>query len=271
MEKSIVSKKNIMAKVLSNRRVSHDTMIMVTSIDNSYFGALPGQFLMIRTAEQEAVDPLLRRPFGVLKSQGKVEVLYRVVGRGTDWLSKKQPGSYVELMGPLGNGFELDRFNKKELILVAGGIGIAPVYALAEHLASLKTHENITLFYGAREKTDLFMLDSLRKMGVNLHLATEDGSSLYKGLVTELLEEKIVSDKLGGIVVTCGPYGMMKSVYNIAARHRLSCYASLDCRMACGYGVCSGCVVKIRSGESFVYKKVCKDGPVFNGEMLLWN
>jgi len=263
------TKKNIRTKIIENKTVCPGNMRMVLDVDNKSFGAVPGQFVMLKTAEEEAKDPVLRRPFGVLRYDGQLEILYKVVGKGTSWMASKKQGDSVEVMGPLGNGFDSELFVGKHAVLAAGGIGVAPLFALAEYLSGKGSP--VTMFYGAASCDDLPLVEQIRDMGVTLHIATEDGSLGERGLVTELMSKNIKEYAHEMVVAACGPFGMMREVYKIAQANKLSCCVSLDCRMACGFGVCSGCAVKVnsKSGE-FVYKRVCREGPVFNGDDLLW-
>jgi len=263
------TKKNIRANIKENKIVCPGNMRMVLDVDNKSFGAMPGQFVMLKTSEDGASDPILRRPFGVLRCGGQLEILYKVVGKGTAWMASKKPGDSLEVMGPLGNGFDCEPFVGKHAVLVAGGIGIAPLFALAEYLTD--RNSLVTMFYGAASSDDLPLIEQVRDMGVTLHIATEDGSVGERGLVTELMAKNIKSCTVPEMVVAaCGPFGMMRAVYSVAQENKLPCCLSLDCRMACGFGVCSGCAVEVHASGGFAYKRVCREGPVFNGDDLLW-
>ena len=251
----------------------------------------PGQFIMLRISHQ--VDPLLRRPFGVYKILGQgargkgqgVEIVYKVVGKGTRLMTVLRPGDTVDLLGPLGNGFPnplsspFDKGGQRGLniIMVAGGIGIAPFYLLAKsyQLSAISSK----LLFGGRGKDDLPGLEDFQKMDSTMDISTEDGSIGKKGLVTDLLKKELLK-KGNHIVYACGPKGMLKEVAGIAEKADVPCYVSLDNAMACGIGACLGCAVKIRSQESEVrsqksktfgpYKMVCSDGPVFDAREIAW-
>lgn len=213
--------------------------------------AKPGQFLHIRI--NDGIDPLLRRPFSIHRIvDDGVEILFRVVGKGTRLLSKKRVGERLNLLGPLGNGFRIRE--DKGVVLVAGGIGIAPLFFLAEKLT--KSKHPLTLLIGAKTKGEILCEDELRGLGVDVRIATEDGSYGNRGLVTDLLHTLHPTH-----IYACGPVSMLKKVTEFAKWNGISCQVSLETRMGCGVGACLGCAVKIGSS----YKYVCRDGPVFEG------
>src|SRR4030067_3338482 len=261
----------------------------------------PGQFIMLRITEQ--VDPLLRRPFGVyrilgsrIRGQGSrvreqgIEILYKVVGKGTRLMTGLKPGDKLDILGSLGNGFPLTDKGQgagvkgKEIIMIAGGIGIAPFYLLAERLKAEGFRQR--LLFGGRSKDDLPGLDEFKKLKINIKISTQDGSVGKKGLVTDLLKSELrtPNSKLQTIYA-CGPKGMLKEVARVAKIADVPCYVSLDNVMACGIGACLGCAIKtVRSSEFGVksknshlstlntqhYKMVCKDGPVFAAKEIEW-
>ena len=228
-----------------------------------------GHFVMLRVSD--GMDPLLRRPFGVYRvigAKGKaskgtgIELLYRVVGRGTSILSAKRPGEVLGILGPLGNGFPAPRKNEKA-VMVTGGMGIVPLYMLASQAGG-------TLLFGARTKKERFLLDGFKGLGLKVKTATEDGSMGTKGLVTALLEKELA---VGVVVYACGPLGMLKAVSRMCFDAGVRCFVSLERSMACGIGVCLGCAVRSVNHdgrENRNYKMVCSDGPVFNGEDTEW-
>lgn len=233
---------------------------------------VPGHFVMLRV--EHGLDPLLRRPFGiyrVLGASGKgpyrgtgVEILYQVVGKGTEILSMKAPGETIDILGPLGGGFPAPKIGEKT-VLVAGGMGIAPLYLFA---AALK--EGL-LLYGARDKRVARIAGEFKGFNCDIKIATDDGSAGRKGFVTELLEE--VATPLT-VIYACGPLGMLKAASAIADRAGARCYVSLERAMACGIGVCLGCAVKMKpSGgeENRNYQMVCSDGPVFDSREIDWD
>ncbi|HLC17565.1 MAG TPA: dihydroorotate dehydrogenase electron transfer subunit [Thermodesulfobacteriota bacterium] len=229
----------------------------------------PGQFVMLRVAE--SFDPLLRRPLGVYKvlgSRGKwafkgtgVELLYRVVGRGTHLLSTKEPGETMDVLGPLGNGFPvINGVESTKVIMVGGGMGIVPFHLLR------KVFPEALFLFGARGAVEAGLASDFKGMGRKLKITTEDGSVGTKGLVTALLKKEITK---GSVIYACGPPGMLKAVAAMALREGSRCYVSLERAMACGIGVCLGCAVKTRKKEK-TYKMVCSEGPVFDSTLIDW-
>jgi len=221
--------------------------------------AKPGQFVMVRCGEGH--DPLLRRPLSIHKTDdsGGVALLFEVVGRGTLWLSQRAPGDFVDLMGPLGNGFVV-KPEAKWLLLVAGGIGIVPLAFLAEEATRLR--RVVTLLLGARQVSQLCPGSQLPN-GISIVRATEDGSEGRKGLVTDLVGEFAgQADQ----VFACGPAAMYQSMVGLDCLTDKSTQVSLEERMACGMGACYGCTVKTRMG----LKQVCQDGPVFELSDIVW-
>ncbi len=231
-------------------------------------GFRPGQFVMVRVSG--ALDPLLRRPFGiydVLGGRKGIEILYKVVGRGTGMLSELDPGDRVDVLGPLGNGFPMVR-DPENLVMVAGGIGVAPFFWLAKAIAGKGRRP--VLLYGARTKEEVRLVRPFRAAGVRVRVTTEDGSVGSRGLVTDLLDRELVE---GRTVYACGPLGMLMAVSEAARRRGVKCLVSLERAMACGIGVCLGCAVKTRPHpqEQKHYSMVCSDGPVFASEEIDWD
>lgn len=256
--------KQLKVKILANDRVSNSFYRMKLASGYLAKAAKPGQFVEVRCTA--GVDPLLRRPLGVHRIiKGGIEVLYEVVGKGTELLSEKRTGEELDIIGPLGNGFDLrcTNYDVRTTILVAGGIGVAPLVSLAEELGDAH------VIIGARTKSHVLCESEFKRAGCTVAIATEDGSKGRKGLATDLLKDflRATSHELRTTIYACGPMGMLKAVARLAAAHGVRCQVSLEERMACGVGVCLGCPVKLRTGE---YKMVCKDGPVFNAEDIEW-
>lgn len=233
---------------------------------------VPGHFVMLRVSD--GLDPLLRRPFGiynVLSPKGKgtfkgngIELVYQVVGKGTQILANKAAGEMINLLGPLGNGFPHPDGSKK-IIMIAGGMGIVPLHMLA------KSTEGAVLLYGARDKKVASMAKDFKDTKCKVKIATEDGSVGKKGLVTELLKTELKSDS---VVYACGPVGMLKQASIISQAAGVKCYVSLERSMACGIGVCLGCAVKAKTHnekENKNYRMVCSEGPVFDSEEIDWD
>jgi dihydroorotate dehydrogenase electron transfer subunit len=208
-------------------------------------------------------DPLLPRPMAVFRREGAaLEVLYKVTGRGTALLAAARSGERVRVVGPLGRSFPLPAPGRRAL-LVGGGTGIASLFDLA---ARARAARPVAVLLGARSAPDLMAEDAFRGLGVDLRVATEDGSAGRRGLVTELLAEALAEGPAH--VYACGPTAMMRRAAELAGAAGAPCTASLENRMACGFGVCLGCAVPLREGG---YALVCRDGPVFGVEALRWD
>jgi dihydroorotate dehydrogenase electron transfer subunit len=220
-------------------------------------------------------SPLLRRPLSIFsrnEETGTVGLLYRRVGLGTRLLSAKRPGATLDLVGPLGRGFAPPEEIERALV-VAGGLGVAPLFFLAQDLAA----QNLTVRFllGATCREQLLCTDRLRDLGVGLDLSTDDGSEGYHGLVTDLLED-VLDQEEWVADTTClfvtGPEPMMRTVATLARRHRMPAQFSLERHMACGLGACWGCVVRCRDERGRpVYRRACVDGPVFDLAELPWD
>jgi len=256
-------------EILENRPEGGVNYRLVLSVE-AWPGFLPGQFLMLSPGARtraERSDPLLPRPMAVYRVRGDeggaaVEVLYKVSGRGTTLLSEALPGQRVGLVGPLGRPFAPPAAGERALI-VAGGTGIASVYELAARLAG---DVPTAVLLGARREVDLMARDDFEALGVDLRIATEDGSAGHRGLVTELLSEELAS---GGSprVYACGPTPMMAAAARLATEAGRPCAASLENHMACGFGVCLGCAAPLAAGG---FALVCSEGPVFDASRVAW-
>ncbi len=230
--------------------------------------AQPGQFVHLKV--DEGYDPLLRRPFSFHHtdpSQGCFDLLIKLRGKGTRLLSQKSPGEELDLIGPLGNGFPLPHSGQSP-ILVAGGAGIAPLFMLAERLTSARGN---LFFWGAKRKEEIFLRDEFSSLGWRLEISTEDGSIGYRGLVTDLLQAYLSKAKDNCLIYTCGPWGMLKEVARLSGQNHLPCWVSLEGNMACGVGACWGCAVRCKVEGKLGYRRICKDGPVFSAEEVIWD
>lgn len=246
-----IKKDGVLLAIRENRVVSGNTRLMVL---DGKLDARPGQFLQVRVSG--TFDPLLRRPLSIHDAGGgEVRLLYREVGRGTALLAGKRPGEFLDVLGPLGNGFPA--VNGENAVLVAGGLGMAPLYFLARRL--FEAGKQVYFLLGARQAADVYIPDKLPGLVRRLLVATEDGSMGTRGMVTDLLAG--LSQKQA-TVFCCGPWSMMEEVTRLCAQRGWQSYVSLEARMACGVGACQGCVVLTARG----YRRVCADGPVFAGE-----
>jgi len=248
------------ASVISNDEVMPGVYLIWLESPQIAAEAKPGQFVMVGCGEES----LLRRPLSIhqLADTTKLAFLFTVVGKGTHWLSQRQVGGAVDLLGPLGNGYSIHS-TSHHLLLVAGGIGIAPLVFLAQE--ALNQGSSVTLLLGASTATQLYP-GHLLPPEAELITTTEDGTAGKKGMITDLLPDFVGwADQ----IFACGPASMYR---DMAARSRQLLKAkpvqtSLEVRMGCGLGICYGCTVKTKNG----LRQVCKDGPIFNLGDILWD
>jgi len=256
----------VRAKVLSNEKLSEAHYRIKLEASQIAKAARAGQFVHIRCGPD--YDPLLRRPFSIHKSrQGRIDVLYQVVGKGTGLLSQKRRGDQLDSLGPLGKGFEIEpAFNK--IFIVGGGIGVAPLYMVAQEITRMGQEQDVTVLLGAKNKELILGKDEFERLGLEVMIATEDGSTGYRGLVSNLFQEFILSHtSLSVAVYSCGPVSMLRKIAELSRHRGFFCQVSLEQKMGCGLGACLGCVIRGRSG----YLRVCKEGPVFDAKEILWD
>jgi len=224
--------------------------------------SLPGQFVMI--SPRTPTEPFFKRPYSIFRrAGGELQLLIKVVGRGSKQTSAMPVGSEIKVVGPLGNHFGLDA-RERLALLVGGGIGMAPLYELAETLSGKSVR--VAVLLGARTCGLLLIQNDFRKLGVEVHCATDDGSEGLHGNVGHLLKKYLDGQPEENVrIYSCGPEVMMRGVAEIAAQYCLPCELSLEAHMGCGFGVCLGCVVENHKGE---YRRVCKDGPVFDAREI---
>jgi len=253
-----------------NRQIGKDTWLMGFRSENMAPHAKPGQFLMVHLG-RGIKDPLLRRPFSIhrIQDNNQLMLLYKIVGKGTLLLSYLKKDDSISVIGPLGNGFPVSEPHKKTL-LIAGGMGVAPLFFLAQSLHKVQK-QKITMFLGFSTSQEVILINELKDLNIDLSLATEDGSLGTKGLVTDLLDEYLRQEfTKKPVMYACGPTLMLKKVAQMAIASNLRCYLSLEGQMACGLGICQGCAVKANNNKSKSYYYVCQDGPVFSSEMIDW-
>ena len=256
---------DITSEIVNQQRISKDVFKLSLSAQSIAQHAIPGQFCMIQARTESSKDPLLKRPFSInAVTEDTITILYRVVGRGTKYLSNCSPKEQLNIIGPLGNGFSVAPVSQH--ILVAGGMGIAPISFLATYIHK-KYGQKPVIINGAACQTDLLETDRLSSLGCQLYVATEDGSTGHKGLVTDILKPQVSSKPKDVQVYACGPYPMLKAVSNICQQHDVPLQVSMEAMMACGIGLCLGCVIDASNGG---YLHVCKEGPVFNSEDINW-
>ena len=242
----------------------------------------PGQFVMLKCAESVEGNPLLRRPFTVFdihrharsRRPAGVDLLVKDVGVGTHRLVQSRPGQTLYCLGPQGRGFQISgemRNRTGIACLVAGGVGIAPLYLLAQTL--LAHHVKPVLFYGGANVADLVLREYFERLGMDTFYATEDGSHGETGFVTLPLAPFLKKHARKNVrVYACGPWGMMKAVHALCVPYNIQCEVSLEARMGCSLGACLGCVFRSRDHQGDEqYLRVCQDGPVLNSRLIDWD
>jgi len=250
----------VLASIISNSEVMPGVYLIWLGSPQIASIAKPGQFAMVRCGE--GAEHPLRRPFSIHRlDNNKLAFLFTVVGKGTHWLAQCRAGNNIDLLGPLGNGYSIQP-GSHNLLLLAGGIGIAPLCFLAEK--ALNQGCSVTLLHGARIRSHLYP-EHLLPPGLELIFFTEDGSVGRKGMITDFL-----SDFAGRAdqIFACGPTSMYHTIATQKQQFRgKPAQISLEVRMGCGLGVCYGCTVKTKNG----LKQVCKDGPIFDLDDILWD
>ena len=247
----------IFAPITSNTEVMSGVNLMWIEAPDIAIAAQPGQFITVQCR-----DLILRRPFSIHQVvSNQIVILFKAVGEGTLWLSQRQRGDKIDVLGPLGKGFSIES-SSKNLLLMAGGIGIAPLTFLAQRASS---QYSITLIHGASTAAQLY--ERSLPSEVRFIPVTEDGSMGEKGMVTDILP-----DFLGWAdqIYACGPIGMYKAMSTMSLRAERSnlkkCQVSLEVRMGCGIGACYSCTINTKKG----LKRVCRDGPVFELGDVIW-
>lgn len=227
----------------------------------------PGNFIEIRVTDQ--TEPFLRRPISIYnldRENGILEFIFQVKGKGTEILSKKEIGSKIDIVGPLGYGiFKYN--NYKNIAIIGGGIGVFPLYELAK--CAKNDSKNVNIYLGFRSKDLVVLEDEFKYVSDKLVLTTDDGSYGKKGFAINYLEKDIEDGKIDSIYA-CGPLPMLKAVQNLATKKDIPCQISLEERMGCGLGVCLGCAVKTAKSpkDAPEYWHVCKAGPVFDSKLV---
>lgn len=250
-----MGKVKMTAKVVSQQALTDDIFSMWIQADEIAGAAVPGQFISVYTKD---TGKLLPRPISLCqvdKEKGQLRIVYRVVGAGTSQFSGYQAGDDIEIMGPLGNGFPLERAAGKKVFLIGGGIGIPPMLELARQLDCEKQ-----AVLGYRDV--LFLNDEFEKIS-DVYVATEDGSAGTKGNVLDAIRENGLK---ADVIFACGPTPMLRALKAYAEEHEIECWLSLEEKMACGIGACLACVCQSKEVDEHSHvhnKRICKDGPVF--------
>ena len=272
--KHLFEKEDLKATILSNAEVAPCHFLMKLAVSAVFGQARPGQFVMLRPAGRGF--PFLGRPLGIygLERRGgeaRIEILYRTAGKGTRVISSLCEGDAIEILGPLGNCFEL-KPGMKTAVFVAGGIGIAPLAFLAEHLCrdASPGKPRMVLYVGAQCSEGLLGVDRMKSFGAEVRVATDDGSAGHRGLVTELFAKDLPSFDATTEVFVCGPNPMLKRMSEVVEGHPIACQVLMEERMACGMGACLGCTIEVRTPSGIQYRQVCSDGPVFDLRSIVW-
>jgi len=241
---------------------------MTLKVSSFFEKSLPGQFVMIRTESGEI--PFLSRPLSIYSvfsqdDETFLELLYKIVGKGTEVFSHLDKGVVLHVLGPLGKGFDIPS-SCKRIVLIAGGVGVAPLSFLALHCRQRIPDAEIVCYLGAGSSRVIPGLDRLEGACEAVKISTDDGSRGYHGTVTELFRQDL--DRYTGDdvrIYSCGPRPMLRNIQELLTDLPIACQVSLEERMACGIGACLGCVVRTRrSGEGEGYARVCTEGPVFD-------
>ena len=242
--------KPVDAVVKSNTRVMPNIYLLWAKAPAVAEAACPGQFVMVRASDNN--ERILRRPLGIhrVNDKGEIALLYEMVGAGTEWLAQRKKGEPIDILGPLGHGFDIA---SQRLLLVAGGVGIAPLIFLAEK--AIEDGCKVTLLFGAKTVKQVYP-KKLLPAGIEFIPVTQDGLIERKGMVTDLLGDLIDSTDQ---IFACGPAAMYKAMSQMKLLKGRRVQVSMEARMGCGFGICYGCTIKTRHGA----KRVCDDGPVF--------
>ena len=243
--------------ITSNQELASGIWQMDMTGDFPFNNVQAGQFVHIQVGE--GLNHVLRRPISIAEvnsEEKRLTIVYRVVGEGTKWLSQQTVGKSLDLLGPLGNGFQVEKRTRS--LIVGGGIGIPPLYELAKRLA--EQGEIVDIILGFRTTNEVFWKERFTTFG-NVQVYTEDGLTGNKGYVTEGITPILADNpQYWGNVYACGPLGMLKAVQTLFADISIGGGVSLEERMACGIGACYGCTCETTAEES---RRICVDGPVF--------
>lgn len=268
------------ATLVEQVRMARDTYRIRLRAPELAARILPGQFFMLRPTSDS--DPLLGRPFAlydVWHEDGVpagVDFGYVAIGKMTRAMTNWTVGEQIRLWGPLGNGFPTPPAGR--LLMVAGGIGQTPFLAVGREALGTAhygqprrkietTSDSLQLLYGARGQEYLAGLDDFAHAGINVKIATDDGSAGHHGFVTGLLQEELKSNPPAA-VYCCGPEPMMRAVAALCTAADVPCWLSLESPMACGFGACFSCVVKVKTPDGWDYRRSCVEGPVFRASDL---
>lgn len=252
------------AQIKNNKRLTDQLYLIELIVDDIPELIKPGQFVHLQIPGMEG--HILRRPFSVYhcrKNEKKLTILYQVVGFGSQKMTTLQPGQTIDMMGPIGIGWDIPE-NCQSALLVGGGVGAAPLYMHAQEL--VKSEVAVDVVLGAQTEAALVCKDRYEALlGQSIPCSTDDGSYGYHGFCTDLVS-KSLGKRSYDYVACCGPEPMMKAVCSITLEHKIPTFISLEKRMACGIGACLSCIVETTQGR----KRSCVDGPVFDASEVIW-
>lgn len=263
----------IIAKVVRKELLTPDIIRLTLRAPQVAAIAEPGQFVMVKVSD--GISPLLRRPFSIHQAGADcLQILFKVVGKGTGCLAERELGDGVDIIGPLGHGYSLPVAARKNVCLVGGGMGIAPLFFLAEEILRTCPEVNLQVYAGAGAGTELSTLQKdFAGLGVEIAIATDDGSLGHAGYVTDLLNLTLDRGRQWQFY-SCGPHPMLAKVAEFCRVEKWPCQVSLETMMACGISACLGCTIRTSStkaqGGNVPYLHVCKDGPVFDSGDVAW-
>lgn len=257
--------KHFFPKIYFNKPISKDFYLIVFDWNYDESAPLPGQFLTIRVSENSV--PLIRRPFafsGYDKNKHRASIIYQKRGPATEILAGKKPKEALDIIGPIGNVFKIDRITET-YIIIAGGIGLGPMIYLANYLKDIG--KRVIFIFGARNKS--FIPQKNIFGSIMPVICTDDGSEGFKGTTIDYLISLNGSNIKNTTIIACGPLLMLKGCHEYAQNHNLQCLVSMEQVMACGVGACMGCAIKIVQEPGYV--RVCSEGPVFNSGDIVWS
>lgn len=246
-------------KVVSNEKLCPAFYRMCIDAKSIVKSIKPGQFVHLRV--NDGFEPFFRRPFSVYRNQKHVEIFYEAVGPGTSIMSRMKKGDTLDVLGPVGTPFKLPPKGIKQIVMIAGGIGVAPFLALTDVLK--KKNYELILLYGGRTGNHVYPMKEFKQNGCKVYVATDDGSKGVKGRITKLFDKIDVNPKTT-YVYTCGPNPMMAAVQKFARENNLQGQAACEEIMACALGACLGCSIETTEG----FKTVCYDGPAFDLDII---
>jgi dihydroorotate dehydrogenase electron transfer subunit len=263
--------KLIACKVLENKEICKNYFCIKIDWLNADKTFLQGQFVELEVSS--SLDPVLRRPFSIFDcDETSFSIAYKKIGKGTDLLSQKKAGDFISVIGPLGNSYPIDLITGyKNILIIGGGTGVASVHYLAKILD--KKNINYGMLIGFKSQHDIYCLDEIKSLKTTgkIIITTDEGSFGHKGFVPDYFDEFDVNNTL---IFMCGPEIIIRKWHAKMKEHKIKdfkFYASFEEYMACGIGICNGCVIKIKNEAGYKYKRVCKDGTIFDVEEVIWD